>query len=116
MEPDQLDLVFGALADPTRRQMLRTLIDRGAISAPRLTSELPMSRQAVAKHLNALDHAGLIERKPGTGREVVYRLAPDALGPAAAWIADADQAWAQRLSRLKRVLEEPATGPPRRSL
>ena len=47
---DQLDLVFGALSDPTRRLMLKTLIDEGSTSAPRLAAELPITRQAVAKH------------------------------------------------------------------
>jgi len=110
---DQLDLVFGALSDPTRRQMLRTLIAEGTTSAPRLSAGLPISRQAVAKHLTALDQAGLIERNPGAGREVTYRLRPEALQPAAAWIDQADQAWAARLDRLKRTLEgraQPARG------
>ncbi len=101
----RLDLVFGALSDPTRRQMLRRLIDEGSTSAPRLSASLPISRQAVAKHLTALDHAGLIERNQGRGREVTYRLRPEALLPAAAWIADADRAWAARLERLKRAVE-----------
>lgn len=101
----RLDLVFGALSDPTRRHMLLTLIDEGTTSAPRLSSALPISRQAVAKHLTALDQAGLIERNPGGGREVTYRLRPEALRPAAAWIAEADDAWAARLDRLKRAFE-----------
>jgi DNA-binding transcriptional ArsR family regulator len=105
---DQLDLVFGALSDPTRRLMLKTLIDEGSTSAPRLAAELPITRQAVAKHLTALDHAGLIERASGAGREVRYRLRPEALEPAAAWIAEADRAWAARLLRLKRALEDGA--------
>jgi DNA-binding transcriptional ArsR family regulator len=105
----RLDLVFGALADPTRRRMLLSLIDKGTTSAPRLSSELPISRQAVAKHLTALDQAGLIERNRGGGREVTYRLRPEALRPAAAWIAEADGAWAARLDRLKRAVEGAST-------
>jgi DNA-binding transcriptional ArsR family regulator len=103
---DQLGLVFGALSDPTRRQMLETLIRDGSTSVPALTAELPITRQAVAKHLSALSSAGLVERTPGgSGREVHYQLRPGALGPAASWIRIADAAWAGRLDRLKQSLE-----------
>jgi DNA-binding transcriptional ArsR family regulator len=106
---DQLGLVFGALADPTRRQMLETLIRDGSTSVPTLTAELPITRQAVAKHLSMLTGAGLIERAHGTpGREVHYRLSPGALGPAASWMRIADAAWAARLDRLKSSLESGA--------
>jgi len=109
---DQLGLVFGALADPTRRQMLGTLMRDGSTSVPKLTAELPITRQAVAKHLSTLTGAGLIEREPtpaaklGNGREVRYRLTPGALEPAASWIAEADHAWAARLDRLKTSLQQ----------
>ena len=106
---DQLGLVFGALADPTRRQVLETLIRDGSTSVPTLTAELPITRQAVAKHLSTLTGAGLIERTHGTpGREVHYRLSPGALGPAASWMRIADAAWAGRLDRLKSSLESGA--------
>ena len=105
---DQLGLVFGALADPTRRLMLETLIRDGSTSVPALTAELPITRQAIAKHLAALSGAGLIERERGTaGREVHYHLSPGALGPAASWMRIADAAWAGRLDRLKSALETP---------
>ncbi len=105
---DQLGLVFGALADPTRRQMLGTLMRDGSTSVPALTAELPISRQAVAKHLSALRGAGLIEREPvASGREVHYRLTPGALEPARSWIREADAAWAGRLDRLRTTLEAP---------
>jgi DNA-binding transcriptional ArsR family regulator len=105
---DQLGLVFGALADPTRRQMLDTLMREGSTSVPALTAELPITRQAVAKHLSALAGAGLVERAPGgSGREVYYQLRPGALVPAASWIAQADADWEGRLDRLKFSLESP---------
>lgn len=100
-----LDAVFAALADPTRRQVVETLLREGETSVPRLTGRLPMSRQAVAKHLAALDEAGLVARGPGRGREVLYALRPGALDDAAAWIGEADRAWAGRLDRLKRAVE-----------
>jgi DNA-binding transcriptional ArsR family regulator len=98
-------MVFGALADPTRRQMVGALLRDGATSVPVLTSELPISRQAIAKHLAVLDDAGLIERQPGSGREVRYQLRAGALAPAAAWMQEVDSAWADRLERLKSALE-----------
>jgi DNA-binding transcriptional ArsR family regulator len=103
---DQLGLVFGALADPTRRQMLGTLMSEGSTSVPALSGALPITRQAIAKHLNALSDAGLVEREPvESGREVRYRLAPGALEPAAAWMREADAAWSGRLGRLKSSVE-----------
>jgi DNA-binding transcriptional ArsR family regulator len=109
---DHVGLVFGALADPTRRLMLETLLRDGTTSVPALTAELPMTRQAVAKHLAVLDGAGLIERQAAAGREVVYQLCPDALAPAAAWLRAADAAWAKRLDRLKTVVEANAGARP----
>jgi hypothetical protein len=61
----------------------------------------------VAKHISTLDSAGLIERAPASGREVSYRLRSGALGPAAAWIRDAESAWDERLARLKDAVERP---------
>jgi predicted ArsR family transcriptional regulator len=83
-------LIFGALADPTRRTMLETIEREGTTSVPALTAELPITRQAVAKHLATLDEAGLIQRVPGGGREVHYRLA---------------EGWGGRLQRLKKLVE-----------
>jgi DNA-binding transcriptional ArsR family regulator len=102
---DEIGTVFAALADPTRRQVVETLLREGDTSVPVLTGRLPMSRQAVAKHLAALDEAGLLERSAGRGREVRWSLRPGALSPAAAWIDGAERAWDRRLSRLKDVVE-----------
>jgi DNA-binding transcriptional ArsR family regulator len=102
--------VFGALADPTRRLMVEELLRDGTTSVPALSAVLPMTRQAVAKHLAALDHAGLVERAPAGGREVRYRLRAGALAPASAWLSGAEAAWGQRLARLKDAVE---SGPSR---
>jgi ArsR family transcriptional regulator, cadmium/lead-responsive transcriptional repressor len=102
---DQLGPVFAALADPTRRSMLEALLRDGTTTVPTLTASLPITRQAVAKHLSMLDHAGLIERAPTAGREVRYRLRNGALAPATAWLRDAEVAWDQRLARLKDAVE-----------
>jgi DNA-binding transcriptional ArsR family regulator len=100
-----LDDVFSALADPTRRQVVETLLAEGETSVPVLTGRLPMTRQAVAKHLAALDEAGLVDRAPGKGREVRWSLRPGALAPAADWIGEAERAWDRRLARLKKAVE-----------
>lgn len=102
---DDLGPVFAALADPTRRLVVETLLRDGSTSVPALSAELPITRQAVAKHVALLGHAGLIERAPGPGREVRYRLRAGALEPAAAWVRDAEAAWEARLSRLKSAVE-----------
>ncbi len=61
---DDVGAVFAALADPTRRWMVEALLRDGSATVPALTAELPITRQAVAKHLSALDQAGLVERAP----------------------------------------------------
>ena len=106
---DDLGLVFAALADPTRRRVVATLLREGSTSVPALRSDLSITRQAIAKHVGVLGHAGLIERAPGGGREVRYRLRPGALAPAAAWVRDADAAWDGRLERLKDAVERRRT-------
>jgi ArsR family transcriptional regulator, cadmium/lead-responsive transcriptional repressor len=102
---DPLGVVFAALADPTRRWMVQQLLREDMTTVPALTGALPITRQAVAKHLVALEGAGLIERVQARGREVPYRLRPGALGPAAAWMRQAETAWEGRLGRLKGALE-----------
>ena len=93
--------MFAALADPTRREVLRSLADRPELTASRLAGELPMSRQAVAKHLAALHRAGLVEARR-EGRETRYVLTPAPLADAMAWMADVGGAWDDRLARLAR--------------
>jgi DNA-binding transcriptional ArsR family regulator len=105
---DDVGAVFGALADPTRRWMVEALLREGSATVPALTAELPITRQAVAKHLAALGEAGLVERAAGPGREVRYQLRGAALDPAASWLAEAQTAWDARLGRLKRAVEREA--------
>ena len=103
---DDVGQVFAALADPTRRWMVEELLRDGITTVPALTAALPISRQAVAKHLAALDDAGLVERASVSGREVRYRLREHALDDAAAWVTQAERAWDVRLARLKGALEQ----------
>jgi DNA-binding transcriptional ArsR family regulator len=102
---DDVGPVFAALADPTRRLVLETLLHDGSTSVPALAARLPITRQAVAKHVATLDHAGLIERSPGGGREVHYQLREGALDAAAGWLRGAEVAWDARLGALKREVE-----------
>jgi DNA-binding transcriptional ArsR family regulator len=85
--------------------MVESLLRDGTTTVPALTAALPISRQAVAKHLSTLDHAGLVERSPAGGREVRYRLRDGALVSAGAWMREAEAAWDERLARLKDVVE-----------
>src|SRR5207248_8118285 len=87
MSPD----VFGALADPTRRRLLSAIAEHPA-TATELAGGLPISRQAVVKHLGALADAGLLERRRA-GREVRYRVTPEPLSDAVSWMAHVGAQW-----------------------
>jgi DNA-binding transcriptional ArsR family regulator len=95
--------VFEALADANRRRLLGFLAERGSATATELAAELPVTRQAVAKHLLALRDAGLVagERR---GRETRYRLTPAPLGEAMAWMARVGGEWDERLRGLAAYL------------
>jgi DNA-binding transcriptional ArsR family regulator len=97
------DAVFGALADPTRRALLTRVASHPA-TATELAGGLPISRQAVVKHLGALAEAGLLERERA-GREVRYRVTPAPLSDAVSWIADVGAQWDQRLASLAQALQ-----------
>lgn len=92
--------VLAALADPTRRAVFERLNDRGPASASQLASELPVSRQAISKHLGLLDAAGLVART-SQGREVVYSAQVSPLGELAGWMERVGSDWDDRLRRLK---------------
>jgi predicted ArsR family transcriptional regulator len=102
---DELSPVFAALADPTRRLVVESLLRDGSTSVPELSSQLAITRQAIAKHISTLDHAGLIERTTPRGRTVSYRLRAGGLDPLAEWVRISERAWDERLSRLKDAVE-----------
>ncbi len=95
--------VFTALADPSRRFIVEALAGRGDATATELASELPVTRQAVAKHLGALAEAGLVAGERA-GRETRYRLTPGPLTEAAAWMARVGSEWDDRLAALAGVV------------
>lgn len=97
--------VFAALADPTRRDVLQLLADRGQASATTLAADLPVSRVAVVKHLGVLDKAGLVARREA-GREVRYEVRPERLELAARRLVEVAAAWDARLAAIKRMAEE----------
>ncbi|WP_328540424.1 ArsR/SmtB family transcription factor [Streptomyces sp. NBC_00344] len=99
-----VDSVLGALADPTRRQLLDLLSAQGEATATTLAERLPVSRQAVVKHLAVLDAAGLVTGGR-VGREVRYAVRPAALNVTAQWMASLAADWDRRLANIKRVAE-----------
>ena len=90
--------VFSALSDPTRRQLLEWL-DEEVATATTLAERLPISRQAVAKHLSELNAAGLVSSRR-EGRETLFTADNDGLEPASEWMAQRAAVWEQRLARL----------------
>jgi DNA-binding transcriptional ArsR family regulator len=99
-----VDSVLAALADPTRRQLLDLLAAQGEATATTLAEGLPVSRQAVVKHLAVLDAAGLVSGGR-VGREVRYAVRPAALDVTAQWMAALAVDWDVRLANIKRVAE-----------
>jgi DNA-binding transcriptional ArsR family regulator len=107
---DPADAVFGALSDPTRRALLASIAEHPAITATELASHLPISRQAVVKHLGTLTDAGLLERA-AAGREVRYRVTPAPLSDAVSWMAEVGGQWDERLAALARTFGPAARAP-----
>jgi DNA-binding transcriptional ArsR family regulator len=99
------DAVFAALADPNRRRLLAA-VAAAPSTATELAGGLPITRQAVVKHLSALTEAGLLERERA-GREVRYRVTPQPLSDAVGWMAEVGAQWDDRLAALARLYEGP---------
>jgi DNA-binding transcriptional ArsR family regulator len=101
---DTVQDVLTALADPMRRHILLVLARRGVGTATTLATEVPVSRQAVVKHLSVLDRAGLITGQR-SGREMQYRVQPEALDITARWMSRLAVEWDLRLQAIKRIAE-----------
>jgi DNA-binding transcriptional ArsR family regulator len=104
MTHDVVDGVLAALADPTRRQLLDLLATHGQATATTLAGGLPVSRQAIVKHLTVLDAAGLVDSVK-VGREVRYAVRSEALDATARWMASLVADWDRRLAKIKRLAE-----------
>ena len=100
--------VFAALADPTRRAILAALAASGPATATDLAGRLPVTRQAVAKHLALLAEAGLVRAEPGERRRVRYRLVPAPMRVAQQFLAALARDWDSSLDALKDHLERSA--------
>jgi DNA-binding transcriptional ArsR family regulator len=97
-----LDLLFHALADPTRRAMVERL-SRGAASVSELARPFAISLPAVVQHLQILEASGLV-RSEKVGRVRTCRVEPAALRPVEQWIAERRQTWERRFDRLGEIL------------
>lgn len=100
MKHDRTDAIFSALADPTRRQVIQALSQQGPATATGLAANLPVTRQAVTKHLSALADAGLVTATR-RGREKLYQISPRPLTDAVSWMADVGARWDERLAALR---------------
>jgi predicted transcriptional regulator len=98
------DELWSAIGDPTRRRMVDLLLLTGDGTATTLGQQLPVSRQAVAKHLGVLDRVGLV-RGTSAGREKRYRVDDEQLARAVAQLSSVGSAWDARLQRIKRIAE-----------
>jgi DNA-binding transcriptional ArsR family regulator len=108
MPPDAeaiAELVFAALADPTRRAILAALAERGPTTATDLADRLPVTRQAIAKHLALLADAGLVTAEPGERRRVRYRLRSAPMQVAQHFLAALARDWDRPLEALAQHLE-----------
>jgi DNA-binding transcriptional ArsR family regulator len=98
------DELWSAIADPSRRRVLDLLVTNGEVSASWLAGRVPFSRQAVSKHLVALERAGFIRRRK-QGREVLYQVQAGRLDQAVRAMADLAAQWDLRLGAIKRLAE-----------
>jgi DNA-binding transcriptional ArsR family regulator len=98
------DELWSAIGDPTRRRMLDLLLVDGAGTATTLSQQLPVTRQAVAKHLGVLDRVGLVRATPA-GREKRYQVDDAQLSRAVAQLESVGAVWDARLRRIKRIAE-----------
>jgi DNA-binding transcriptional ArsR family regulator len=98
------DELWAAIGDPTRRRVLDLLLTGAAATASSLSRELPVTRQAIAKHLAVLERTGLVDAVP-VGREVRYGVNPEQFARAVQQLADVGQTWDGRLRRIKAIAE-----------
>ena len=98
------DRVWSAVGDPIRRRMLDLLLSHGGGTATTLSGQLPVTRQAVAKHLGVLQRVGLVRGTP-SGRDRLYAVDETQLARAVAQLSSVGAAWDSRLRRIQRIAE-----------
>ena len=103
---EEQDELWAAIAEPARRRLLDLLLAQGEASATTLAADLPITRQAVVKHLAVLDRAGLVTGRR-QGREVRYAVRPERLDEARQRLAEVAAGWEASLATIKRLAETP---------
>lgn len=96
--------VFAAVANPTRRQVLRLLLDRGPQPVQELAERFEMRRPSLSEHLKVLKDAGLVEERR-SGRQRLYSLRPQPLREMVEWLAPYEKFWREKLSNLSELLD-----------
>ena len=103
--------VLAALADPTRWRLLDTIAAHGGTTATVLAADLPVTRQAVVKHLGVLERVGLVSGRRA-GREMRYSVRVERLDETARWMSETARRWDHRLAAIKRLAEAPTDDSP----
>lgn len=93
-----------AIAEPSRRYLIELLLSKGEASASNLAKDVPISRQAVVKHLAVLKEAGLVKSKK-LGKEVRFSVVPGGITEASAEMSQAASLWDERLNKIKLIAE-----------
>jgi DNA-binding transcriptional ArsR family regulator len=101
-EPD--DLLWSAIAEPSRRRVLDLLVSGGEATASALAQRVPFTRQAVSKHLVVLEEAGLVSRRK-QGRDVLFQVESGRLDQATRGMAELASRWDRRLESIRRLAE-----------
>jgi ArsR family transcriptional regulator, cadmium/lead-responsive transcriptional repressor len=106
MTPDRQDAdrLWAALGDPTRLRLIDLLLQRGGATASALATELPITRQGIAKHLLVLQRADLVVAER-IGRETRFTVCDERLAQAQRQMARVASQWDERLTRIKRIAE-----------
>lgn len=106
MRPGSTAPVFAALGDPTRLGIVSRLSARGPLSTMSLTAATPLSRQAMSKHLQALQQAGIVHSRR-SGRDRVWELQTARFAEITRYLADISAHWDQAIERLRVLVQEP---------
>lgn len=96
--------VFTALADPTRREILEMLAEKGELSATQIYEHFPVSPQAISQHLKVLREAGLVHVEK-RAQQRIYRINPDAMLELEGWASQVRQLWSQRFDAFEQVVQ-----------